>query len=130
MKAETKYVAFNGAVFDNPEAAKQYETLMYLKVRRRDCIFTVNRISKSVRDKRMRIDYLMEQLAACNTVLRNQSSNEADIFNAKTRRFNMRVELELLTPKYVHEKNMLRKYHSRLSYYDNRIAVETKKNNQ
>ena len=133
MKAETKYVAFNGVMFDTPDAAKHYETTMYLKTRHRNCIRTVNMISKSVRDKRSRIEYLIEQLTACNTILRNQSSNDTDIFNAKTRRFNMRAELELLIPEYVHEKNILRKYNKKLSYYYNRIMEETKnqiKNNE
>ena len=126
MKAETKYVAFNGAVFNTPEAAKHYETMAYLKTRHRDCVGIVNRLSKSVRHKRSRIEYLIEQLTACNTVLRNQSSNEADIFNAKTRRFNMRVELKLTIAEYINEKNVLREYNKKISYYYNRIMAETK----
>ena len=130
MKAETKYVTFNGAVFNTPEDATQYETMMYLKTRHRDCVGIVNRLSKSVCNKRSRIEYLIEQLTACNTVLRNQSSNEADIFNAKTRRFNMRVELKLTVAEYINEKNVLREYNKKISYYYNRIMVETKKSNQ
>lgn len=126
MKAETKYVAFNGTVFDNPEAAKQYETMMYLKTRYQDCKCAVNRISKSVRNSRIHIVYLIEQLASCNTIIRNQSSNEVDIFNAKTKRFKMRIELKLMIPGYINAKNLLREYNRKLSYYYNRIVMETK----
>lgn len=126
MKAETRYVAFNGAVFDNPEAAKHYETLTYLKSRREDCKRIVKDISFSIRHERARIRYLLDLLTECRNVLRDPTFNDIDVFNVKRRRFKTRVELERLLPTYINEKRLLRKYYSKLSYYENRIKVETK----
>jgi hypothetical protein len=130
MKAETKYVAFNGAVFDNPEAAKQYETLTYLKLRREDCKRVIKALSFSVRHGRGRIQYITHLLTEYRNILRDPVSKDIDVFNAKARRFKTQLELERLLPAYINEKRLLRKYHSKLSYYENRIAAETKKNNQ
>lgn len=130
MKAETKYVAFNGAVFDNPEAAKQYETLTYLKSRREDCRRVIKDLSLGIRHGRGRIQYITHLLTDYRNILRDPTSKDIDVFNAKARRFKIQFELERLLPTYINEKRLLRKYHSKLSYYENRIAAETKKNNQ
>lgn len=130
MKAETRYVAFNGAVFDNPEAAKQYETLTYLKLRRDSCKRVIKDLSFSVRHGRGRIQYITHLLTEYRNILRDPASKDIDVFNAKARRFKTQFELERLLPAYINEKRLLRKYHSKLSYYENRIAAETKKNNQ
>jgi len=126
MKVETKYVAFNGTSFETPEEARQYETLTYLKSRRNDCKRIVKDISFSIRHERACIRYLLDLLTECRNVLRDPTSNDIDVFNVKTRRFKTRVELERLLPTYINEKRLLRKYHSKLSYYENRIKVETK----
>lgn len=130
MKAETKYVTFNGAVFDNPEAAKQYETLTYLKLRREDCKRVIHALSFSVRHGRGRIQYITHLLTEYRNILRDPTSKDIDVFNTKAKRFKTQLELERLLPVYINEKRLLRKYHSKLSYYENRIAAETKKNNQ
>ena len=130
MKAETKYVAFNGAMFDNPEEARQYETLTYLKSRRNDCQRIVKDLSFSIRHGRGRIWYLEDLLTGYRNVLRDPTSKDIDVFNAKVGRFKIQFELERLLPTYINEKRLLRKYHSKLSYYENRIAAETKKSNQ
>lgn len=130
MKVETKYVAFNGAVFNSPEEAKLYETLTYLKSRREDCRRVIKDLSLAIRHGRDRIQYITHLLTDYRNILRDPTSKDIDVFNAKARRFKTQFELERLLPTYINEKRLLRKYHSKLSYYENRIAAEIKKNNQ
>lgn len=130
MKAETKYVAFNGAVFNSPEEAKQYETLTYLKSRHNKCKQLVKELSFSIRHGRNRVQYLTHLLTECRNILRDPTTKDMDVFYAKSKRFEAQFELERLLPAYINEKRLLRKYHSKLSYYENRIAEETKKSNK
>lgn len=124
MKAETRYITFNGASFSYKEDAEYYEKIVIAKTRRNQCEKICTEMMHRVHITRTRIKRLEEMLANLNQIIRHpELHSEPDIINARAKRFDLRWEINIERNLHITNKRTLHKYQRMYSEINKTINI-------
>lgn len=95
MKASTKYVTFNGVVFDTPEAAENYEVKVRLQAKKNILCRQVSELMRTKVELTRKIIYFEDELRKINNKINScVLSNDIEQVKLMANRISYRFELK------------------------------------
>lgn len=118
MKQVIRYEAFNGALFETPEDARNYELIQTAKARWDNFKSIAKELSNQLHHKKERVMLFEETLGKIKSILR-ESDDELQIFAAKIDQLKIRFQLEVALNDYVTTKRQMNRYFKLASKSEN-----------
>ena len=126
MKAETRYITFDGATFVYPEDAEHYEIMRRLQVKRNLLADMVGHFSRQIHSVRDNITRTEKYLHEINGLFQDpEFLHTRDHVAAMSNRMQQRIKLKRYQDELKSIKQMLAKLNPELSHTDNLIRQRT-----